>query len=81
MKKNGQISILAVISIGITIVLFTIGGYAAQNIRTDEKIGKSNEEIKAVSERAATLEADSKTIKEDLRTIKADIKELLKIVK
>ena len=79
--NKGQINIFAVLGIGITISLFTIGGYFAQTVRTDEKINSTNTEVNLTKERTARLEADSITVKEDLRVIKADIKELLKRVK
>ena len=81
MNQRGQINILAVISIGITIAIFTIGGYAAQTIRTDDKIGKTNEQINAVKERAATLEEAISTIKTDNAEIKKDIKTILQKLK
>ena len=79
--QSGQVNILAVIGIVVSISLATIGGYFAQTVRTDEKINSTNTEVNLTKERTARLEADSITVKEDLRVIKADIKELLKRVK
>jgi len=81
MNNKGQINIFAVISVGITISLFTIGGYFAQNIRTDDRIRKSDTEINTSKERIATLEEAIKTIKDDNAEIKSDIKLILKELK
>ncbi len=80
-NQSGQVNILAVVGIVISIALATIAGYAAQNVRTDDKIGKTNEQINAVSERTAVLEEAIKTIKKDTEITRDDIKEILKRVK
>jgi len=81
MNQRGQINILAVIGFGITIALFTLGGYAAQNIRTDDKISKTNEEINTTKEEMATLKEAISTIKTDNAEIKKDIKTILQKLK
>ena len=79
--QKGQANILAIIGIGASIFIASIGGYIAQNVRTDDKIGKTTVEINATKERVATLEEAIKTLKTDNAEIKMDLKEILKRMK
>lgn len=76
--KKGQITISAIIGIGLSILLPTIGGYFYQSQRTDEKINNVENRLGAVSERTAKLEEAVSTIKEDSRQVREDIKNFLK---
>ena len=76
-KESGQISVIEVVGIASGIFLAAIGGWMAQNYRTDDKIGTVNVEINATKERVARVEEAIITIKEDNKEIKGDIKILL----
>ena len=76
--NRGQISITAIIGIGLSVVLPVIGGYFYQTRTTDEKIGVVEEKIGVVKERTAKLEEAVQTIKEDGRQTRQDIKDFLK---
>ena len=79
--KKGQISIIAMISIGLSIIIPAIGGYFYQSRRTDDKVQAVEIRVGAVSERTAKLEESIQTLKDDTKEIKADIKSLLKRVR
>ena len=79
-KNNqlGQISILAMIGIGISVIIPTIGGYFYQSRKTDDKINFVEEKIGSVKERTAKLEEAVETIKKDNSETRKDIKDFLK---
>ena len=83
LQNRGQI----VINLGIivSVAIVTIGGWLANNVRTDNKIEATAMELRAVDQqtlqRIATVEEAVATIKEDNKDIKKDIKEILKAVK
>ena len=76
-KESGQISIIEIVGIASGLFLAAIGGWMAQNYKTDDKIGSVNTEINITKERTARLEEAIITIKEDNKEIKSDIKTLL----
>ena len=79
--KKGQISIAAMISIGLSILIPTIGGYFYQSRRTDDKVQAVDVKLGTVSERTAKLEENISYTREDIKEIKADVKSLLKVIK
>ena len=81
MLKKGQISLTALISIGLSVLIPTIGGYFYQSRRTDDKVQAVDVKIGAVSERTVRLEANTTRTHEDIKEIKADVKLLLKMIK
>ena len=80
-NQSGQINLLGIVGIGVTIALASIGGWLAQNYRTDAKIDVVKVDIGANSERTAKIEEAITTLKADNTVIKQDLKEILKILK
>lgn len=81
MNQKGQISLMGILGIGASVLIFAIGGYVAQTVRTDDKIDTVNTQIGSVSERAAKLEEAINTIKLDNSEIRRDIKEILRLIR
>lgn len=80
-NQRGQINLLGIIGVGVTIAIATIGGFMAQNYRNDTKFDVVKTDIGLTNQRTSRLEADTATIKDDLKEIKSDIKLLLKKLK
>ena len=80
-NSSGQINLMAIIGVGVSIAIATIGGFMAQNYRNDTKFDVVRTDIGLTNQRTAKLEADTVTIKDDLKEIKSDIKLLLKRLK
>lgn len=76
-NQKGQINLLGIIGIGVSIAIATIGGFMANNYRNDIKINNVNTEINATKERTARLEEAIQTLKVDNAEIKRDVKTIL----
>ena len=79
--KQGQISILYLLGIGLTLSTALAGVFWTKMIANDVEVGKINQQQSQTNERVASVEEAVKTIKDDNRIIKEDIKELLRRVK
>ena len=76
--KKGQISLTAIISIGLSILVPAIGGYFMQSRRIDDKVSVVEEKLGGIKERTAKLEEAVQTIKEDNRITREQSREDLK---
>ncbi len=76
-RQSGQISLIELVGIASGILMATIGGWMANNYRTDDKIGSVKTEIGMTNERTARLEEAITTLKTDNQEIKSDVKQIL----
>ena len=74
--KRGQISISWVIGIGVSIALAAAGTFAANDNRTDDKVGGVQKEVTIVSERVARLETSIPNIEKDVIIIRDDLRDI-----
>lgn len=94
--KKGQISILGMISIGLSIIIPTIGGYFYQSRRIDDKIGavdkevrievknvdnKVSKDVKNVDDKVGAVEQRTAKLEEAVMRIKEDTAETRRDVK
>lgn len=83
--NKGQISIVAILGIGFTVVSSFFGAIYASSIMVNEKIQNQASSLGEMDtktlQRVSTLEEAVSTIKVDSGEIKKDIKEILRIIK
>ncbi len=84
-NSSGQINLLGIVGIGITIVIASIGGYFAQTYRTDSKIEVVKTEISAfkvdTGKEISTLNAESAQYRKDIDGINKKLDEIIKILR
>ncbi len=80
-NSKGQINLVGLFGIGITIAIATIGGFMAQNYRSDNKLDIVKTEVNINAQRTAKLEEAIQNLKTDNAEIKKDIKTILQILK
>ena len=80
-KESGQVGVLHISSIGISIVIALAGFWLAQSNRTDGKIDAVKVEMGENSERSDKLEEAISTLKSDNMEIKKDLKIILQKLK
>ena len=77
-NSSGQINLLGIVGIGVTIAIASIGGYVAQNVRTDSKIEIVKTNIGETDKNVVRLETESKQYKDRLDSIDKKLDELIK---
>lgn len=80
-NQKGQINLMGLFGIGITIAIASIGGFLANSYRNDTKLDIIKVEVGANAQRTAKLEEAITTLKTDNAEIKRDIKTILQILK
>ena len=76
-NQSGQISLLGIAGLGVSIALASIGGWLAQNYRTDAKIDVIKVDLGDHAQRTARLEEAIVNLKSDNTDIKKDLKTLI----
>ena len=76
--KKGQVSLMAILSIAVAVLVPSISGYLYQSRRTDDKVQAVDIKVGAVSERTAKLETAVEIIQKDNAATRQDIKDFLK---
>lgn len=80
-NQKGQINLMGLFGIGITIAIASIGGFLANSYRNDTKLDVVKTEVNINAQRTAKLEEAITTLKTDNAEIKRDIKTILQILK
>jgi len=77
-NQSGQINLLGIVGIGVTIAIASIGGFLANSYRTDSKVDIVKAEISVNGQRISKLEEAIINLKADNTELKADMKTLIK---
>jgi len=77
-KENGQINLLGIVGIGVTIAIASITVFIGSNYRNDAKVDVVKAEMSVNGQRVSKLEEAILNLKADNVELKADIKTLIK---
>jgi len=91
-KENGQINILGLAGLGVTICIFAVGTFLANSYRNDARVdaakAQSDASVNSIkgevgynSQRISKLEEAISTLKTDNSEIKKDVKTILQIIR
>ena len=77
-NESGQINLLGIVGIGVTIAIASITTFIGANYRNDAKVDTVKAEVSVNGQRLSKLEEAISTLKADNAEIKQDIKTIIK---